>query len=117
MLASPLRVLERSGSVERDHRSIAQICAEEQITLIVIGLPISLSGAISHAARAAHHEIEQIATVVDVPVEVQDERLTTVTAQRRLSENPRRRGRRNDIDMYAAAVILQTWLDAHGPRR
>lgn len=113
MLASPLRVLQRSGSLDRDHRGIAEICREEEITLIVVGLPISLSGAISHAARAARDEIDQLATVVGVPVEVQDERLTTVTAQRRLREVPGRQRRPGDIDMYAAAVILQTWLDAH----
>jgi putative Holliday junction resolvase len=53
--------------------------------------------------------------VVGVPVETHDERLTTVTAERRLAERGvRGRRRRAVVDKAAAAVILQSWLDARG---
>ncbi|HRE03777.1 MAG TPA: Holliday junction resolvase RuvX, partial [Ilumatobacteraceae bacterium] len=60
----------------------------------------------------AQIEIDQIATVVGVPVDTIDERLTTVTANRMLADRGvRGPERRKVIDKIAAAVILQTWLD------
>jgi putative Holliday junction resolvase len=57
--------------------------------------------------------VESLATVVDVPVETHDERLTTVTAERQLAERGVRGPRRRAVvDKVAAAVILQSWLDA-----
>ncbi|HEX2063559.1 MAG TPA: Holliday junction resolvase RuvX, partial [Acidimicrobiales bacterium] len=64
------------------------------------------------AAGAARDEIEALATVLDVPVEAHDERLTTVTAQRAmLAVGTRREARRGAVDKVAAAVLLQSWLD------
>ena len=58
-----------------------------------------------------------LATVVDVPVETLDERLTTVTADRMLIESGLRgQDRRKVVDKIAAAIILQTWLDGRADR-
>ena len=59
---------------------------DEEAELVVVGLPISLSGAEGPAARAARTEAKALATLVDVPIETFDERLTTVTAERALAE-------------------------------
>lgn len=111
-IATPLTVLARSRSRREDHRRIAELVRDEEADVVVVGLPLSLSGDRGPAARAAVTEAEQIATVVGVPVETFDERLTTVTADRALTEaGVRTPGRRRVVDKVAAAVMLQAWLD------
>jgi putative Holliday junction resolvase len=112
-IASPLTVLERSGSRRTDHDRIAALVREEEAEVVVVGMPRSLSGGQGPAARAATAEIAALASVVDVPVETSDERFTTVTANRALAESGvRGAARRQVVDKVAAAVILQSWLDA-----
>jgi putative Holliday junction resolvase len=118
-VASPLTVLWRSRSRRHDHERIAALVRDEEAELVVVGLPISLSGAEGPAARAARTEAETLATLVAVPLETFDERLTTVTAERALAEaGVRGRARRQVVDKVAAAVILQSFLDRRaGSRR
>lgn len=111
-LASPLTVLERTGDEARDHRRIAELVVAEEADRIVVGLPLSLDGTMGPAAQAAHAEAQRLASVVSVPVETYDERLTTVTAERSLRERQvRGPARRRVVDKVAAAVLLQSWLD------
>ncbi len=112
-IASPLTVIERSRSRRQDHERIARLVAAEEAELVVVGLPRSLSGAEGPAAVSAKAEVSALASVVDVPVETWDERFTTVTAERVLRERGvRGQARRQVVDQVAAAVILQSWLDA-----
>jgi len=116
-IASPLQVLQRSGSVKRDHEAIAKLVAEEEADIVVVGLPLNMSGSSGPAAQAAIDEAAALATVVAVPVVTFDERRTTVTADRAMMEaNMRAQARRRIVDKIAAAVMLQNWLDAGGPR-
>lgn len=108
-IASPYSVIERTNR-HVDYQRIAEVVADEDVAVIVVGLPLSLSGEPTRAAIAATAEAERIATVVGVPVELHDERMTTVTADERL-RHVRGPERRRIIDMHAAAVILQSWLD------
>jgi putative Holliday junction resolvase len=111
-IASPLTVLTRSGNVKADHARIAALVAEEEAERVVVGLPLSLDGSLGPAAKAASTEAEALAAAVPVPVEVFDERLTTVTADRALMEaRLRAEARRRVVDKVAAAVMLQAWLD------
>jgi putative Holliday junction resolvase len=111
-IASPLLVLQRTGSVAEDHRRIAALVAEEEAERVVVGLPLSLDGSMGPAAKGAVAEAEALGTVVPVPVETYDERLTTVTADNALREaNMRAQARRRLVDKVAAAVMLQAWLD------
>lgn len=122
LLASPRRVLERCGDPEADLSAIAEIVAAEQGELVVVGLPVSLDGRSRAAAVDAIREADALRSVVSVPVELYDERLTTVLAARLRIERPPARGtradvprprsRRDPIDAEAAAVMLQSWLDA-----
>ena len=117
-VASPLLVLSRSKSRSHDHAEIARIVREEEVEAIVVGLPLNMDGSRGPAARSAVAEAESIATVTGVPVHMQDERLTTVTAERALREaNMRGQDRRGVVDKVAAAVLLQTWLDAREARQ
>ena len=111
-IASPLTVVQRSRSRAEDHRRIRRIADDEEVELIVIGHPISRSGAIGPAARAAEEEAVQIQKSFGRPVELFDERLTTVTADRVLREAELSASRRREyVDKVAAAVLLQNWLD------
>jgi putative Holliday junction resolvase len=116
-IASPLQVLQRSGSIKRDHEAIAKLVVEEEADIVVVGLPLNMSGSSGPAAQAAVDEAAALATVVAVPVVTFDERRTTVTADRAMMEaNMRAQARRRIVDKIAAAVMLQNWLDAGGPR-
>jgi putative Holliday junction resolvase len=112
-IATPLTVVMRSGDVERDHQRIRDIVVEEEAERVIVGLPLSLDGGMGPAAVAAVAEADAMASVVGVPVETFDERLTTVTAESVLREQRMRaEARRRVIDKVAAAVMLQTWLDS-----
>ena len=94
--------------------AIAALVAEHEVTLVVLGLPLSMSGEQGPRARLAAGFAEALRAVLTVPVEFQDERLSTVEAERSLREaGIKGRDRRAVVDAAAAQVILQAWLDAH----
>lgn len=112
-VASPLCVLQRHKAEADDHREIVRIVQEEEIGKIVVGLPLTLQGEWGRAAQVAQSEVERLTTVVDVPIVFHDERFTTVTADKALMEAKMRAdARRRVVDKIAAAVMLQSWLDA-----
>ena len=112
-IATPLCVLERGASQRLDHIEITRIVQEEEAVAVVVGLPLNMDGTAGKAAEAALREVDRMTTVVGVPVFVHDERLTTVEADRMLLEQKMRaQARRRVVDKVAAAVILQSWLDA-----
>lgn len=116
-LATPYEVVPRSGDRSRDHRRIGELVEEAGAEIVVVGLPLSLDGSMGPAARRAADEVAELAKALDVPVETWDERLSTVTAERSLMEqNLRAPARRRVVDKVAAAVILQSWLDANEER-
>ncbi len=117
-IASPLTMLQRSGSVRRDHEAIRALVVEEEAEMLVVGLPLNMNGTSGPAAKAAIAEAEALATVVGVPVITFDERRTTVTADRALIEaGIGAQARRKLVDKVAAAVLLQTWLDSRAGQR
>ena len=116
VLASPRTTVERSGDRARDHRRIAELVAEEEAGVVVVGLPRSLDGSNGAAAEAALAEVDELAVVLDVPVVTHDERFTTVTAHEQLrAAGVGGRQRRAVVDQQAATVLLQSWLDAGRP--
>ena len=114
-VATPIATLDRTGDKVRLHREIASLVTEWEAGLVLLGLPIALDGSIGPAAQAVLAERDELAAVLPVPVEVHDERLTTRIADRALRERGDLdgRARRQVVDMVAASVILQDWLD-HG---
>ena len=112
-VASPHDVLRRSGDPVADRRAIVAVAREVGANVIVVGLPLSLSGKTGPAARAALAEIEALkALAADIEIVAHDERLTTITAERALNEaRVKRDKRRNVVDKVAAAVMLQSWLE------
>ncbi len=111
-IATPLVVLQRSGSRATDHQAIARIVEEYEIECVVVGLPLNMNGSMGEAAKSALIEVDQLTSVLSVPVLTFDERRTTVTADHVLmQQNLNAQERRKVIDKVAAAVLLQSWLD------
>ncbi len=115
-LAFPRPCIERHGERSLDHRAIAAVVEEEGADVVVVGLPLSLDGSRGPAALAATREARALAAVLagqGVRVETFDERLTTVSATSALAAaGADGRQRRVRVDSAAAAVLLQSWLDA-----
>ena len=114
-VASPLTVIQRGRSLDDALRQVAAVAVEEEVERIVVGLPLRLDGSEGPAAKAARDVVRGLARFTDVPVDVHDERFTTVSADRALMEaGLGARERRGAVDKVAAAVMLQSWLDGPG---
>lgn len=115
-LAFPRPRIVRRGDRAADHAAIVEVVDEVGAEVVVVGLPLSLDGSCGPAARAAAEEARALAAALasrGVRVETVDERLTTVTAEAALGTAGRRgQQRRLRVDSAAAAVLLQSWLDA-----
>jgi len=99
-----------------DHRRLLEVAVEWEVDLLVVGMPFSLDGTVGPAAEAIETEVDQLRATTSLPVELYDERLTTVTAHRLLQEGGvAGKSRRQVVDKVAAAVLLQAWLDARSP--
>lgn len=110
-LAVPLGTL-RTGA-PRDLRAIAELVREHDITLVVVGYPLRLSGEAGTRAKHAETFAGVLRDTLGVPVALHDERLSTVEADRALREaGAGGRERRRVVDRSAATVILQAYLDA-----
>ena len=101
-IVRPLRVIEPP-----DPRAVAELAAEHGAELVIVGLPVSLSGAEGSQAAEARAFRDALAAVLDLPVETYDERLTT-----RLAERSARAGAAAAPDALAAAHLLESYLHA-----
>ncbi len=109
-MAVPLGTV-RTGAPE-DVKALAAMVREHGIAAIVVGQPLSLSGRRGEAADHAEKFAQALRDFLQIPVFLQDERLTTVQAERRLSETGMRgKDRRRVVDQTAATLILQAYLD------
>ena len=117
LLATPVDVVHRTGDRPREHRTLVDLATEWEAEVVVVGMPYSLDGSTGPMARAMAAEAQELAGVLGdrlgIPVETYYERLTTVTAERSLRDQDLRGpNRRRVVDMVAAAVMLQAWLDS-----
>jgi putative Holliday junction resolvase len=112
VLASPYEVVPRD---EQSHDRLRVIVEEVGAERVIVGMPLSLDGSKGPAARAIEAEVAELRAVLGVPVELFDERFTTVTAHQQLAAGGKRsKARRTIVDQAAAAVLLQSWLDGRG---
>ncbi len=94
-------------------QAIARLVEEEEAGAIIVGLPRSLSGELHGQAALVQEFADKLRQAVQVPVEFWDERLSTVAAEREMRAAGTKRDRRKAmIDAVAAAIILQSYLDA-----
>jgi len=111
-VATPLTVVQRGASRKDDHAKIRALVAEYEAQAVVVGLPLNLNSKVTAAAESAIQETEQLRAVLEVPVHLHDERLTTKTADRSLMElEMKADARRHVVDKVAAAVMLQSFID------
>ncbi len=109
LLATPHGVIHRRSKAQ-DFAAVARLVTELGAERVVVGLPLSLSGDVGPQARRVTRYAQALARALPVPVELYDERYSTVTADELLAEGGRKR-RRTPIDAAAAAVILQGYLE------
>src|SRR4030095_16318145 len=114
MFAQPLEFIPAEpfdGLVTR----VREILAEKPCELILIGMPRNMDGTYGPAAEAVRAFMEQFKAAVTVPLKTWDERLTSAQANRVLLQgNVRRDQRKQKVDAMAAAILLQSYLDAVG---
>jgi putative Holliday junction resolvase len=116
-LASPLETLKRAKD-DSDLDRLVALVMEHEVTEVVVGEPVHLSGASGASAEDAGAYAQALADrIPDVPVQLIDERLSTVTAASHLREGGiDSRKQRSVIDQAAAVVILQQFLDGRRAR-
>ena len=117
LIADRSDVIARSGD-SFPWRTILDVIARAEASRIVVGDPLRLDGSVGERSRLAREFAQELARRSGLPVELADERLTSVEAESILREtgrSPRRRPR-GDVDRKAAEVILQAWLDAQRTR-
>jgi putative holliday junction resolvase len=113
MTAQPLEVIDRrrTDAVAR----IAALCTEYEVQRVIYGRPLRLDGSAGAAVEMVDKFIAELAPRLSVPQEPWDERLSTAQAERAMLEGgARREQRRERVDKIAAALILQSYLDARG---
>lgn len=94
-------------------QGLIEVVRANDVAVVVVGYPLLMSGAAGSRALDAREFAERLRSRIACPVVLWDERLTTVQAERALlSGNVKRRARRDVVDATAAALLLQSWLDA-----
>jgi putative Holliday junction resolvase len=115
ILATPVVTLQRDAATNRDVAELAALVTEFEAVGVVVGLPRHLSGREGQSAQMARDYGNMLAVrIAPIPVRHVDERLTTVTAERKLSQGGVRgsRAKRAVVDQVAAVELLQHWLDS-----
>jgi putative Holliday junction resolvase len=93
---------------------LQEIVAEKQIELILVGMPRQMDGTYGAAAEKVGEFVAALKEKVAVPIKTWDERLTSAQANRVLLQaNVRRHQRKQKVDAMAAAILLQSYLDAN----
>lgn len=115
--AQGLDVIPGGGGTKNDIKRIREIAEKHEVEKVVVGLPLNMDGSQGPRAEKARDFAGRLARVLNLPVELWDERLTTAEAERLLIEaDIKRHKRRQVIDKMAAVLILQNYLDASGRR-
>ena len=111
-VASPVVVLP-AGEVRACAKSFQRVLEDWEPELLLCGLPMTLAGEEGPQAERVRAFAADIAKVVDVPLEFTDERLSSAEAKRSLREKGMsEKAMRGKLDMIAASLFLQTWLDS-----
>ena len=111
LTAQGVTTIKRAGK-KKDIEAIKQIISEKQVNKIVSGLPKNMNGTVGPQGEKVQKFCELLKEETNLPIEFWDERLSTVAAERSLIEgNVRRENRKKVIDMLAAVIILQGYLD------
>ena len=109
-LASPVGVIEERNFYFTIQK-VAHAVKEYDVQMVVVGYPVNMNGTVGPRAEKCAQFAELLKTKVDVPVELWDERATTLEAQNYLSETGKKKKKRKEvIDEVAATIILESYM-------
>jgi putative holliday junction resolvase len=112
MIAQPLEFIPAEPFADFLNR-LREILREKQVELILIGMPRNMDGSYGPAALKVQEFVAVLKDAIAIPIQTLDERLTSVQAHRFLTQaSVRGRERRSKVDRSAAAILLQSYLDA-----
>jgi putative Holliday junction resolvase len=113
-IASPLAVIQGQKELLK---KIAEVVETEQVEAVVLGLPLNMTGTESAQTKLVLKFAEQLKDHLDIPVHLQDERLSSFSAEEKLSSaNFTKEKMRKRLDAVAAAEILEAFLEQKTPR-
>ena len=113
MIAQPLEFIPAEPFAKFLDR-LKEILREKEVESILVGMPRNMDGSYGPAALKVQTFVAVLRDALAVPIQTWDERLTSVQANRFLMEgNVRRDKRKEKVDKMAAAILLQSYLDAH----
>jgi len=108
-IASPLTVIHGQKELPK---KIADIVETENVEAIVLGLPLNMDGSTGPQAELVFKFADRLKTHLDIPIHFQDERLSSFSAEEKLSQTEfTRKKKKKRLDAIAAAEILQAFLD------
>ena len=111
IIAKPYKTISNSSN-EDVINSMKEIIKDKIVSKVVVGLPVTLKNKESSQTEIVRKFIELLKTKINIPIEAYDERLTTVGAKRSLIEQGIKTGHNKElVDMTAAAIFLQNYLD------
>ena len=118
LTAQPVLTLERRPNPREDMRSLARLCRRFEVSGIVVGNPLALSGELSAQAARVQRFAADLGELTGLPIHLWDERLTTHEAHELLYASGRaRQSHHRVVDQVAATLILQSFLDSRTDRR
>jgi len=113
--AQPLETFERR-TLERDIAHIQDLVRTHDVGQVLIGLPLRLNGEEGPAVQAVHEFVARLGEALPVPIVTWDERMTTKAAEELLiAADVSRQKRKGVVDRVAAAILLQSYLEAQAP--
>ena len=114
-IASSYKTIKHNEEYERLLQEVKQIIEEMNIETVVLGFPKNMNNTIGPKGELSIKFKEELEKMVSIPIELQDERLSTKSATDMLiSGNMSRKNRKKVVDSIAATIILQTYLDRKG---
>lgn len=111
-VATPLKVLD--APLSSNPGPFRRLVEDYEVEAVVVGLPLSLDGTEGPQALAVRQEIERLDRAIHLEWRFHDERLSSVAAERMMADaGADSRRRRGAVDMVAASIMLQSYLDSH----
>ena len=115
LIASPYQVIRHNENYEQLLSEVKRVVEEKNVQEIVLGLPKNMNNTIGEKGNLSLLFKSQLEDLLKIPVHLQDERLTTVEAQKiLLKQDASRKKRKQVTDEVAATIILQSYLDRKG---
>jgi putative holliday junction resolvase len=112
LMAIGITTIERT-SIPADFQAIEQIAIEREVTLLVVGMPYLADGSIGSQGKKIQKYANKLSKALNLPVEYVDERYTSFEAEQRMISSGRSPSRnKGEIDLHAAEIILQSWLES-----